>query len=621
MILGRSGRWFERAALVLLLLIFTWFTWRGLTMFFSGDDMMNMYAAWNLNPWRLARAQVFIWMPVYRPVGGAIYWIFFALFGFHPEPLYTACWLLLVANLLLAYRWFRTLSATIPEALLALSLILVHGSFQDLYISAGTIYDRLWFLFTVLGLTAYAKRPRRSGGVPEFSLVSQGTIVLLCLLSMSSKESGVALPLLCLCYEVIFYFPEVQKQGLVRAWLRALAPLYSILAILSLVFIFGRVKHTPELALTPAYRPHASISVWLTRMSEYGAMLSYQHISFTAFSIGALLFAMAVLAVLLRNRVMLFGLAFFLITITPVALITARPGYVLYVPNLGLGLFFAAALAMLARRIPQGEALAFVSVTIALTLFHARNWPAVLDTSYSPERRLTEQFRREYPTLPPGTKLLFVNDSFPKPAWDLLFNLRMLYGDKSIIVHRLEAPPDQRPDPKHPIDYDHVFVTEGGGYVELDNRNLQDSIRLHILRDYAVGRETDTGRRDFAAYVVSGVSDGEIGNPTRWTSPSAKLKFELYPAPAEFSAKFWLPDFVANSGSRTLAISVNGSEIGVLPLTHEGMNEISYPVPASLISRDGFTLVDMNVTNPYRDKSGQEFGVVLLRAGFRYRQP
>ena len=98
-------------------------------------------------------------------------------------------------------------------------------------------------------------------------------------------------------------------------------------------------------------------------------------------------------ATLLRNRAMLFGLALFVVTITPVALISARPGYVLYVPDLGLGLFFAAALCAaartVARRVPQAEMLVFLVVTAAITWFHQRNWPPPFNRQFSPELRLT----------------------------------------------------------------------------------------------------------------------------------------------------------------------------------------------------------------------------------------
>jgi hypothetical protein len=603
----------ERFGLGILLLIFTWFTWRGMTAFYSGDDMMNMYGAWMLNPWRLAKAQILFWMPIYRPLGGGIYRVFYAVFGFHPEPLYVFCWLMLAANAVLAYRCFRVLSSTAAEALLALSLTLVHGNFQDLYLSAGTIYDRLCFFFTVAGLAAYP-RLRAKGGWRSFV-----AICAVCILCMNSKESGVALPALLFLYELIFELPAAWKNKTVKVWFRAIAPLYLSLGIISAVFV-RRVNRTPELVLTAAYHPHASITVWLTRVAEYFSILTYRHVSFTVTTCAMLVVVMVATAALLRNRAMLFGLAFFVITITPVALIARRPGYVLYVPDLGLGLFFAAAICgavrAVASRLPQAEVLTFVVVTAAITWFHQRNWPLPFDRQFSPELRLTEQFRRDYPSLPPNSKLLFVSDDFPQVAWDLAFNLRLLYNDASILVHRSVAPGDQRPDPLHPVEYDHIFAEESGHYVELDRRNVAESIRLHILRDYTVGREMDAGHRDLGAYIVSGVMDGDVNNPTRWTAPQAKLKFDLYPAPVFFTAKFWVPDYVAKPEIRTLSVLVNGTEVGRLRLAKDGMNEIRFPVATKLITANGFTVVDMNVANPYKDAAGNEYGVVLLRAGF-----
>jgi hypothetical protein len=112
--------------------------------------------------------------------------------------------------------------------------------------------------------------------------------------------------------------------------------------------------------------------------------------------------------------------------------------------------------------------------------------------------------------------------------------------------------------------------------------------------------------------------DGDSTDAGLWTTPEAKLKFDLYPAAAVFSAKFWVPDFVAKSGARTMHVLVNGKPIGDYPLNHDGMNEMSFPVPAALITKSGFTIVDMNVENPYKDAGGTAFGVVLLRAGFAW---
>ncbi|MDQ1471587.1 MAG: hypothetical protein QOJ99_3067 [Bryobacterales bacterium] len=63
---------------------------------------------------------------------------------------------------------------------------------------------------------------------------------------------------------------------------------------------------------------------------------------------------------------------------------------------------------------------------------------------------------------------------------------------------------------------------------------------------------------------------------------------------------------------------MNGNEVGSLPLFKDGMNEICFPVPAKFITQNGFTIVDMDVANPYKDPAGNELGVVLMRAGSEY---
>lgn len=125
-------------------------------------------------------------------------------------------------------------------------------------------------------------------------------------------------------------------------------------------------------------------------------------------------------------------------------------------------------------------------------------------------------------------------------------------------------------------------------------------------------------RRDHVAWVLSGLSDGDTSNPSRWTDPSSRYRFDLYPAPADFHAKFWVPDFVAKTGVRTLEVLVNGHQVGLLPLTQEGMHEIRLPVPASAISPSGFTVLDLNVQNPWKDPSGKAFGIIIQNAGFDY---
>src|SRR5258708_27862415 len=126
----------ERVSLAALLVIFRAFTWRGLLMFYSGDDLMNMYWAWTWNHREMAWANILVWKPMYRPLGEIVYLAFYSAFRFQPAPLYVFCWLLLIANVVAAYTLLRALFAAAHEALIALALILVHGAYMELYNSA-----------------------------------------------------------------------------------------------------------------------------------------------------------------------------------------------------------------------------------------------------------------------------------------------------------------------------------------------------------------------------------------------------------------------------------------------------------------------------------------------------
>ena len=83
-----------------------------------------------------------------------------------------------------------------------------------------------------------------------------------------------------------------------------------------------------------------------------------------------------------------------------------------------------------------------------------------------------------------SARLLFVTDDFPQDGWDLAFNLQLMYHDHDLVVHRMRAPIDQRPPhPDNLEGYDHVFTLGPGKYVELDRRNIAESVRLNILAD------------------------------------------------------------------------------------------------------------------------------------------
>jgi hypothetical protein len=436
--------------LIVAIFIFVAFTRHAPLMFFSGDDMMNMYKAWQTPVRDLVISLAAVWKPVYRPLGGAVYRVFYGVFGFHPLPLYAFSWALLIGNTVLLYILVARITRTLFHPLLTCVLASVHGMYLDLYYSAGTIYDHLSAFFVLLACVFWFDARLRNRPVLLSCLVT-----LLTLAACDSKENAVALPVLLLSGELLVV---CGARGL-RLRARSLAPIV-LCAAIAAIFILGRVAGTADLSSNPAYRPR--ISALLPNLGTYLGYITYGALSGPRVTVAVLL-AIFVITAVLRSAAMIFGCIWFLATLLPVAMIMVRTGYVLYLPMMGLGLWTSDLLYQLLKRIRiQSSRLPVVAVltSVLLCVWHMAHWPATWDPTYSPEFITTRAFRLRYPRLPRGAKLLFITDPFPRDAWDLFFNIKLLYHDDTLIVDRLlSGMPIQRPGAIHKVEpYDHVFV-------------------------------------------------------------------------------------------------------------------------------------------------------------------
>lgn len=419
-------------------------------MFFSGDDMMNMYKAWRTPVRDLVISLAAFWIPVYRPLGGTVYRLSYGVFGFHPLPLYAFSWALLVANIVLLYILTARITQTLFHPVLTCVIASVHGMYLDLYYSAGTIYDHLSAFFVLLACVFWFDARLRNRTVLLSCLVTLATIA-----ACDSKENAVALPVLLLSGELLVI---CGVRGL-RLRARWLAPIVVCAAIVA-IFILGRVSGTSDLNSNPAYRPR--FSALLPNLSTYLGDITYGALSGPG-TVVAVLVAIFIFTALLRSAPMILGCIWFLTTLLPVAMIMVRSGYVLYLPMMGLGLWASDLLYQLLKRIHiQSSRLPVVAVltSVLLCIWHTTHWPADWDPTCSPEFITTRAFRLRYPRLPPGAKLLFLTDPFPRDAWDLFFNIKLLYHDDTLIVDRLlSGMPIQRPGAIHNVEpYDHVFV-------------------------------------------------------------------------------------------------------------------------------------------------------------------
>src|ERR1700678_217772 len=151
----RAGRGSLLLAILAALFIasfFLFFTWRGLFLYFTGDDLMNLYGYWSKPVSSLVKANIFFWTPYYRPFGGVIYRTLFAIFGFNPFPLYVLYFAAQLLNLWLAYMVFTKMGGTKDIGAIATLLYCFHGKLDYLYYTAGSMYDVFCFEFYFLAL-------------------------------------------------------------------------------------------------------------------------------------------------------------------------------------------------------------------------------------------------------------------------------------------------------------------------------------------------------------------------------------------------------------------------------------------------------------------------------------
>jgi hypothetical protein len=624
---------------------FLFFTWRGLLVYYTGDDLMNLYGYWSKPLSDLVKGNIFFWTPYYRPFGGVIYRAFFAAFGFNPYPIYVVFYAAMLTNLLLAYLVFKRIGGSREIGAVATLLYCFHGKFDYLYYNAGSMYDVFCFLFFFLGFLIYL-RARVQGRF----LGIWGTLgFLVCLVcALNSKEMGVALPVIVLVYELLFHTPDFRSLRALIRWCLQEGRIALLGAVTVLIYLPGKLGAS-GLATDTDYIPRYTWARWSEDTGTYLAHLVYRNSSteplgVTPFApLGVILFYGVLIAIALwmRSRVAWFGLLFFAITLLPVSFIPARLGFVLYLPLAGMALFGAACLVrfkdslwkLFAEALNTGAAAMKtsppVSASIALFLATAllmgavdyNHWSQAPDPQYSPYKNTVAEFTKLYPTLPHGSKLLFVHTALDFD-WDMVFLLRLYYRDTDIFITEMNGPPAQRIAPEKLPHYDHIFDYENGHYEELENGDTLQSLQLHILKaanaSDAFGEVMTIGKPGASQYIVKGVLVGDPKADGYWTLDEPELRFRLKSVQDHmFREHFLLPrDTLKQTGPLMVDFYVNGHLLDQASFAKDGEIVYQHDVPADWLTPGTLTTVQMRVHNPYIAPRDHARLGVLLRSAF-----
>jgi hypothetical protein len=434
--------------------IFMAFAGDGIRAYFTPDDMMNLYVSWSATPAELLRND--------RPLGALAYRALFALFGLNPLPYRIVCFALLLANLGLLYRFCLRLSRSREAAALACLLGAYHAHLADLYYSTGTIYDLLCCLFFLLTFNFYLRI--RETGYPSWRQTAGLLALYGC--ALASKEMAVLLPLYLILYEWIFHRP---------AWRRIIQiPLIWIAIPLTALYAARKVAGPHAMAANPDYAPHISLRVFLAAWKWYLRDLFYGVVAFNAAKLVLLWLLLAVLAAIVRRRDVWFAWCVLMLGVLPFIFITPRGFFVMYLVLPGWYLFAASVLVWLVSQLPRWadwiavrpEQLAlFVVVVLLLVPRHRAEKPLGNEWvagSHQQVRAVLGQLEERFPTMPPGSKVLFLSDPYDADDWILTSMFRLEYHDRNLRVDRVKANPSLA---SRTADYAHVF--------ELDHRGMR----------------------------------------------------------------------------------------------------------------------------------------------------
>ena len=575
----------------------------GVTMPFSGDDVMNMYRAWTISSADLFAAFTTFTPPGMRPTGALIYRAVYAIFGFHAQPLHWVVWCGLALNLYLAWRLFRALGATEAASRVACLLLAMHQTVRNLSFNAGTLYDTFCFtLYVALLLVYIAARGR---GVPGIGMLFP--IGLLTALALDAKEMAASIPLALLAWELVFHPRR-------NVWRWPLGEGRGVLVAGVIVAIFTAVHAVEQgpMSGADAYRPVLTFARWNETTGHYLALLFYSQGAYSHVAIAAIYAAVLAIAAFSRSRLALLCALWFPLALLPISFIPPRPGYALYIPMLLWCLLAGMIITLPTRGSRVAEVLLLLAIAGGMTAAnrHPRVQPESVEESSV--ARTTSQFAQLYPKLPSQTKLLFLNDAFPAEVFDLLFTLRLYYHDDSLTVYRLKAKDSLLPH------YDHIFTYAHGSYIELDNTDTARTVKDRLMRGQRLGDYIVVSREYVEPYFVKDVldSDGEH----RWTAAQPELRFHLSSTTNRvLRARFIIPeDTLRQTGPLRIRWFVNGDWVAASRHPSAGEHLFTAPIAAGVLRPDAENNVRMLIENPFiapADK--QPLGVVLMEIGFR----
>ncbi len=493
-------------------------TGRAVYTYFSPDDFLNLYQAWNTPVREIVRANVLFAFPseLARPLGSAWYRLMFALAGANPVPYKIVNLAILVANIFLTYAVARRLTKSRTAGTLAALIICYHPESLDLDFNTGYIFDVLCYLFYFSAAILHL-RARAEDRFPTWRELAAICGLYVC--ALNSKEIAVTLPVFLLLYELIYHGSDIAASRRQR-WHQATGILAT--GAITLAWLIGKISASLSLMhINAMYRPIFTWHQFILTSLHFTSRLFLHPDSWTQAMLIALWSVMLAVAWLSRSRALRFAWLFIMLSPLPLAFIPERGVAQHYIPMFGWALYAAALLDLgldwafpfsrdlsisgpggfrkpafrnraFLKRTFAGAALVILIAAIAYRPWRKyQTWnPDTVVIEAEENRAVVKQLHHLEPRLPPGARLMFLDDPIPASRWNMTFMVQLSYHDRSIVVDRMKAieagtDTTAHPGAKNPdlAAYDHVFDYRGGQFMELARPWRHAAMPLVVIED------------------------------------------------------------------------------------------------------------------------------------------
>ncbi|MGB9459101.1 MAG: hypothetical protein WCB12_23865 [Bryobacteraceae bacterium] len=475
----RVDRCLFAAGAVLLALYFYRLTRASLHVYFTPDDLMNLYRSWIFSAGILLKANLLFFLnsDFGRPMGSLWYRLIFDFAGFHPFWFHASNLAILAANIWLTYVVARRLAGSREIAALTALAMAYQYHLGWIYFDTGFIYDVLCYFFLFAALALYL---RARGGGAELRRWQWVALFVLYICALNSKEMAVMLPAFLGVYELLYHPPRVWHRASLYRWLLREGRATLLTGAVAVLFVAGRSMGPQSLVTNAAYRPSFTWTQFmLTSRHFLGDVLGMP--DWPAWEVLLLWTALAAIAWATRSRVLGFAWLFLMLSPLPIAFILPRGAAQYYVCLFGWMLFAAVLLVKVASfftrdaRLPEwwlvrarGAALFVVSMLILYSAYKPLGYGIFSSASKeAPENRNTvARLHAAAPAIRHGSRLLFLNDPIRPDWYNLIFIVQLSYNDPSLRVFRVKEM-KQPPTGQEIASYDYVFDYHDGAFFEL----------------------------------------------------------------------------------------------------------------------------------------------------------